>query len=396
MKILLISLLSLNLFAIETEKLQSLYEKTDKSFDLECFYFAPLKNLLITPVNKTTYINKTVVRDFNLKNEGSTTELRVKIFQASQSELNTGKYPALAKYEVELNDKVYKGSITDNYFKGFYLNSSFDEQDSSYEVNSLYCRLGLARTLPYEVSPSTSDIHINVHPHSNYDRFNETTKKAQEIIDSNKRKNVILIEEQDDVKGAHVNLNTFLETGVVPELPINIYKSSLKVGPEDELVVSPAGHNRYEFSKKSGELNVLYTGGFHNYCVWNNARNLLTSFFRSESESKVVINYKLDAMIVQRLGVIDQLSFSLMMRRTLNKKTRLLANLVNSHPKVMTKYFRNYFNFFSGPFLKKNKMGGFMSSFKTLKIKYNSPLYKNEKIIEGQGTRDLEIEFNYL
>lgn len=374
------------------DRLLELYKSTDKSFDLECFYYSPIKDLMITPINQTTMVGKTVVRDFSVRNIDERVDMRVKILQADESEINNPRSSVIGSYEVELNNRVYRGNITDNYFKAFYVESSFDELDNEYEIRSLYCRLGLARTQPYELKDTFDNLHVNVHPHTNYDFKRETVDKVQAILDSKERKNVILIEEQDDVKGQHVNLHNFLETGIIPELPISIYKTPLTLSDEDDLVISPAGHNRYEFSKKDGTLDIMYTGGFHNYCVWNNTRNLIRSFFRSESTATLNINYKLDSLIVQRLGVISSLNFGYFMIR----KTRLMSNLLANKPKFMKKYFRNYFKFFSGPFINKSTFGTFTSTFKTLTIKYDSPLFKEEKVIQGNGSRDLKINLNYL
>ncbi len=375
-------------FAVDNEqRIMNAYEKSDKAYDLECYYFSPVKNLLILPKTTTTYIDKKITRDFDLKLNGQVTDMRVSFIQKENEDKKS-----VGKYKVSLGDKNFSGNVSDNFYKGFYLQNSGSDFDNKFEVNKLYCTFNIARTTPFKLESSLSDLHINVHPHLSYDYFNETTENVQRILDKNIGKNIVLIEEQDDVKGQLVDLTNFLETGIVPDLPKNPYETPLDIPLTTQLVVSPAGHNRYEFKKMDGEINLTFTGGFHNYCVWNNTRNILRSLFRSESRTKLNINYKLDSMIVQRSGIIGGLSFNWAQVR----RTRLLSNLVEKNPSHMKSYFRNYFRFFSGSFLTGSTFGSFTSTFKTLKINYKSPLYEDSVIIEGNGVRNLEVDFNYL
>ncbi len=389
MKILVLIFLAFNALATDyDQRLDALFKSTDKSFDLECYYYSAKKNLLIEEVNQTVYLNKSLIRDFRITKDNQLFDMRLKVSEHKNE--NKDKGP-IGNYEVTLAGKKFKGTIPKSFYKGFYLINSFSDFDNDFEVNKIYCRVNIAKALPYVFTRTTDRLHINVHPHPTYDWAKETTENVQKIIDSKASKNIILIEEPVDEKGHLVNLKEFLQTGIVPDLPVSKYKSALDIPNDAKLIVSPAGHNRYKFDKKGGELNVLYTGGFHNYCVWNNTRSIISSLFRSNSETTLNLTYKMDSLIVQRVGVIGSLSFNYLMLR----KTRLLSKLNVNKPKYMAKYYKKYFKFFSGPFVFGSTYGSFTYAFKTLTINYDNPLYKDSVTYKGAGDRDLTINLKY-
>ena len=374
--------------AVDNERrILGAYNKTDKAYDLECYFVSPNKNLLILPVTTSTFINNTITRDFVVKLNSVDTDMRVSFLQKT-----SGDRKSVGRYNVSLGIENYSGNIENNFSKGMYLENSGSDFDNTYEVNKLYCTFSVARTTPYQLDNSINDLHINVHPHQSYDSFNETTENVQRILDENVGSNIVLIEEKNNNKGQLVDLTRFLETGIVPDLPKSPFSTPIDVPLTTELIISPAGHNRYELTKKNGEINITYTGGFHNYCVWNNARNIIRSLLRSESNTKLSINYKLDSMIVQKSGIIGGLSF----KRSQIKNTKLLSNLIKNDPSYMKNYFNNYFQYFTGSFLTGASWGSFTSTFKTMKMNLKSPLGEDSVVINGQGLRDLEIDFNYL
>lgn len=375
-------------YAIDNEqRIMNSYVQTDKAFDLECYYHSPIKNLLVLPTAKSIYRDQKIVRSFNLTLDEKSIDMTVSLLQKSNDDKGI-----VGKYKASIGDNQYSGSVESNFEKGFYLKNSGTDFDNKFEVEKLYCLFNVARTAPFEFNNSHTDIHINVHPHQIYDNFNETTENVQRMLNENFGKNIMLIEERNNAKGQIVDLSSFLETGIVPDLPKNTFATPIDIPLTTELLISPAGHNRYSFAKKDGEVNITFTGGFHNYCVWNNTRNILRGLFRSESNAKLVINYKLDSLIVQKDGIMSMFSF----KRRHVRNTKLLSNIMAADPAYMKNYFKNYFIYFTNGFLNYESWGNFRSTFKTLKVDYKSPLFNDVAIIKGSGTRDLEIDFNYL
>jgi hypothetical protein len=104
-----------------------------------------------------------------------------------------------------------------------------------------------------------------------------------------------------------------------------------------------------------------------------------------------VINFHTKAIVAQRSGIIDGLSF----KRKSMKDTRLLRKIFDNDTKTAAKYITNYFHYFSTSFINRN---GFDAHYRTLTISTfsNIPLVEKNITLKGKGERDLNIILNYL
>jgi hypothetical protein len=358
------------------------YQITDKLYDIDCYVFKPIKNILVNPLNKTRYFSKKLERDFNIDFNNQSINISVSLSAHPKSE---------AQYEVVTSTgESFVGVIDTNFKKGFYLEPKISNATiNKFELNRLYCKVNFAESTKTIIDDSSKRLHINVHPHSNYDVFSETVKYSENL--HRKFKSILLLEEDIDGKGNLVDLSSFLETGISSELPISLYSTLLKIPETTELIVSAAGHNRYQFSSNLENIEINYTGGNHNYCIWNNTRKLLTAWLRSYNSSSLTVNYHTKGIVAQRVGIIGGLSF----KRKSMKSTRLLRSIFDNDLKTAGKYIVNYNNYFTSSFINRN---GLSAHYKTLTISTIStvPFVKKEIILKGNGARDLKLSFNYL
>jgi len=380
----LISNLTFAQISSQKVRIQSVYQATDKLYDIDCYIFKPSKNIQISGINKTQYNKKQLERDFIAKYTSQTLAFNVSIQNHPDQE---------AEYVINFGDRgIHKGVIDTNFKKGFYLDPNIKNPTLKlFEMNKLYCKINFAESSKMIINNSTQKYHINVHPHSNYDLFDETLTTTQRMHNDSTYKSTLLLEEEIDGKGNLVDLSDFLETGNIPSLPLLVYSTNINIPKTTNLVVSAAGHNRYEFISSLEEIEINYTGGNHNYCIWNNTRKLITGLMRSESKSTLIINYHTKAIVAQRSGIIGGLSF----KRKAMKDTRLLRNIFDNDLKTASNYINNYFNYFTNSFISR---GGFSGHYKTMTIQTSSklPFINKRVILKGRGERHLKIFLNYL
>lgn len=381
---LFLSTLSFSSFANEQDsRIENAYRQNDKTFDIDCYYFNSKTELLLLPQSKTKFENNRLTRNYKLLT--SKNELKVNI-EIAPSQTVEGQY----RVEFE-NGHTYLGEIKKNFEKGFYLKSdSSQEFDRSFEISQFYCKVNFAYAQPVVLNEKNNKIHLNVHPHDNYDFYGETLSTAQVLLDDKEYKSYVLLEEKVNGKGNFVDLSNFLRDGEITDLGFNAFYTQLKIPSSSELVIAPAGYNRFEFEGNT-EIDITYTGGYHNYCIWNSTRSVITGLFRSNSSSKLNITYLLDGVVAYRKGIIPGLSF----KRGAMQNTRLLRNIIKNDLVGSTAYFKNYFDYFTGTFIDNSSFGGFEGMFKTLKVNYNSPGFTGSKTLLGSGNRNLEINFNY-
>jgi hypothetical protein len=198
-------------------------------------------------------------------------------------------------------------------------------------------------------------------------------------------RNIILLEDYN-VKGASLNLVDFLETQEVPLLRKSDFATHLTELQAAELIVSPAGVNEYVI--ESNDIDLTYTGGNFNFCMFNNTVEVLQAYLRSSNEGEINLSYDMNEIIAQVNGAINELDLSII---DINlKKTNYLKDILDKERKA-SKYFSKYFKYYKKKFFK--PYGAF---FKTITMKFVSKHYTEEIILEGSGTRNIELNFTIL
>ncbi|MCT4642944.1 MAG: hypothetical protein N4A33_11700 [Bacteriovoracaceae bacterium] len=382
-KLILLSLLVLNsLFANDIiKRMDKAFLDSYKNYDLKCYYFRADKDALVQAYDKTTLNSDNLSRKFTLNLEGQSYPFSFMVKNSAGSN----------SYALEFDEGLtVKGMINPKDFyrlfefgdAGFFMNEANVTRKSQVlskiKLSKIKCNIEFAKSKAINLEGT---VHVNVHPHTRYDYQGLTTDKVKKMYRD--YKSYVLVDGANR-QGFRVNLENFFSTGSY-KLTHEIFQTFIEVPNETPLVISPAGYNDYTFPE-SGEVEVILTGGNHNYCIWNNTRNLMWGLFYSTSTAKLDIIYKKDSTVLQRSGIIPGLSY----KRKEMRSGNLLATLFEKYPAKRKTYHNAYNYYFEKDFVLR-----FKGLYKSLKYTYQDGDYKVESIIKGNGTRDLEINLLY-
>jgi hypothetical protein len=362
----------------QKERIEDAYRINDERYELDCYYVKTKDFKLITATSETKRNFGKMTRAFIASTDKEQTSFDFSVA------LNSDNIPV---YDIQFSNQVrFTGEIKTTKQREFYLplkslSGSALAFAQKFELNSVFCQV-LFATEEKVVIDDERSLHLNVHPHDKYDYLKLTTSKVEELYNDPQYQTYVLLEE-GNFKGNLVNLTSFLK---MQEYFIvkNYFPESVNIPLYAELKVSPAGHNRYAF-QASNKVSVLYTGGNHNYCMWNNTRRLLTAYIRSFAKEEIEIIYKTDAIVVQPKGLVG-LDFN----RPSLKDGNLLSTIFHNDPAQASVYMNKFLSYFTGYFLYE-----FTGMYRSITFKSESRYGQFSKTIKGDGKRDLTVTFKY-
>lgn len=354
-----------------TERATQAYLQTDKNFDIDCAYSLNDSPKLIVPNGETIKSENQLSREFVIENNGRKIPMTFTLNRVRKN----------FEYKVVFDGRyISSGKQTK---RDFFI-APVNDRDfaNDYETSQISCSINLAYAKP--VVLKDGNYHINVHPHRNYDWQSRLKDKVETYLNDKKYQSIILLE-TGNKRGEIINLNNFFD-GFDPQLPFTDVDSELvNVPMETKLVVSPAGNSSYDI-QAIHDLDVVITGGNHNYCIWNTTRHLIENYMNSNSEAKLSIHYDQQAIIAQASGIEGLvINFN---SRSVNR-SNLLADLL-AGPDSHQSYHFSYFVYFQGYLARQ-----FAGMYKTYKFTYHAAGFDKEVILEGQGTRNLEVSLDY-
>lgn len=372
---LLITVMPITLFAqTYAERVTEAYSQTDKNFDVDCSYSYNKTHKIITPVGKTIRGVNTLSREFFI--EGNNQKIPMSFVLTRKA--------GVIEYEVRINDKhISKAKLQK---RDFYLAPIKDVAFASeFETSRISCSVNFAYAYPFVLNDG--NYHISVHPHRIYDWQKRLKGEVENYLADSRFTSLIMLETGNS-RGNLVNINSFFD-GVDYKLPVKRFDSDLQNVPlEVPLIVSPAGNSRFEIRAKN-EINITFTGGNHNYCIWNVTRHVIENLLNSNSEARVNFYYDTKAIVAQPRGIEGEgldINFN---RKDVNR-SNLLKDLL-SQKEVQTRYHAYYLQYFRD-YLGKQ----FNGMFKTYKINYKAEGFEKTVIIEGRGSRHVEVNLIYL
>lgn len=371
--ILISHLLALPLYAQDfSSQMKETYLLTDKNYDIDCRYAFNKKFKLITPSSETIKGIDFIQRNFLLEDGNRTVNMSFTLWEKNKK----------FEYTILFDDKFISQNRLSK--REFYISPIRDlEFSKEFETSQIVCGVNFAYAYPHSLNDG--DYHISVHPHKIYDWQSLLKKQIENYLSNNNYQSLILLE-TGNYRGNLVNISAFLR-GDDYQLPQVFYASDLEqISAETPIIVSPAGHNRYDI-KAQTELNVTFSGGNHNYCIWNNTREILESFMRSKSRAKVTVYYDTRSIVAQTRGIEG---FKFNFPQSDINRSNLLINLFANKKNTLT-YHTNYHRYFKGIFFRE-----FLGMFKTVKLTYQAEDYNASDVIQGQGDRELEINLIYL
>ena len=364
-------LLGLSLSALGSDflaRVDQTYRKTDKNFDLDCRYSLNESHKIISPVSETRRESSTLSREFVIETESAKIPMSFKVNRNSS-------------YEVILDrSHVSRGVVSK---RDFFIAPVADKDfGARFETSQIFCSVNFAYARPFELNDG--DYHISVHPQTIYDWQSRLSRGIEELLQDPSKKSVIFLE-STNFRGEYLSIPEFFN-GDDLNLPLYAFETELTKVPEEiPLVVSPAGNSRFEILAKK-HVNVLLTGGNHNYCIWNVTRHILQNYFSSRSEAKITLRYDLDLIVAQAKGMEQTgLNFP---RGEINR-SNLLRDLLST-PSRQASYHGTYIQFFTG-YLAREYEG----TYKTFTVGYSAPGYTEEIVLKGSGIRNLRVDFIY-
>lgn len=354
-----------------SERAAAAYLETDKNFDIDCYYNRNKQFKIITPAGKTKKTSDSISRDFVVETSDRQIPMHFSLVRNQKT----------FQYNVLLNEKhLSVGTLAK---REFYITPLKDQAFAEeFETSRIYCEVNFAYAYPYLLTDG--DYHFSVHPHKTYDWQSRLKTPVESYLNNPDYKSIILLE-TGNYRGNLVNIHSFLD-GIASKLPHTEVDSDLENVPADvPLIVSPAGNNRFDF-KVEKEINVTFSGGNHNYCIWNATRHVIEGLMFSKSEAKVNFYYDTSAIVAQIRGVEGmRLNFP---RRDVNR-SNLLKDLFKTGDHKQ--YHQAYLNYFSNYIAER-----FAGMYKTYTIHYKAEGYSTTVVRQGNGTRHLEVTLNYL
>ncbi len=352
-------------------RVKEAYALTDHNYDIDCAYNRSKSYKLITPVSDTLKNPNELTRHFVVENGSREIPMTFTL-----SRIGRRLSYAITFDNTHTTRAKFKA-------RSFLIPPILDEEfNKEFETNRIGCSVNFAYALP--VILQDDNYHINVHPHTVYDFQNRLKEVVESYLNDTSYKSIIMLE-ADNLRGNKVDVDDFFD-GIQPRLRANNLRSKLENVPlETTLVVSPAGNNRFQMDAQN-EINVTFTGGNHNYCIWNNARNILVSLMNSKNAPKLNFHYDTNALVAQQDGMEGEgINFT----TASVYRNNLLVELL-SKELTQKSYHAAYLLHFREDFAKQ-----FSSMYRTFTIHYDAPGFKESFTMNGDGIKDLEVSFNY-
>ncbi len=356
------------------ERVTEAYNQTDKNYDLDCSYSYNKTLKLISPVGETIRGSNFLSREFIIDGNDRKIPLSFTLSRRAGS----------LEYEVRINEiHISKGKLQK---RDFYIAPIKDQTFAAeFETAKISCSVNFAYAYPFVLNDG--NYHISVHPHRIYDWQKRLKNEIEKYLADQRYISLIMLE-TGNYRGNLVNINSFFD-GADYKLPIKRYDSDLENVPlEVPLIVSPAGNSRFDIRAKN-EINITFTGGNHNYCIWNVTRHVIENLLNSNSEARVNFYYDTKTIVAQTRGIEGEgldINFS---RNDVNRSNLLIDLLAQKE--VQARYHASYLQYFRD-FLGKQ----FSGMFKTYKINYKAEGFEKVVVIEGRGTRNIEVNLIYL
>ena len=268
------------------------------------------------------------------------------------------------------------------------LNPQQQEISDRLSLANLNCSLEVGREPHYLVHDST--LHVNMHPHPNYDVRGGSFSGMQRELNQTNRQTLVLFDHDVSVlsKLRSANFNHVLEGRYkAPLVSAKSFGAPLvQFQGFEDFLVSQAGHNRYHIVNPV--QTIVFTGGNHNFCILNNTRRILHAFMENPRKNKISFVYVKDAVVVQKSSWLAENKIP---RSLFNRSNLLLDVLNNMSHAQREKYILGQFNYIKNKYLSEKKY-----YFKTAILKTSgvNGIERNE-MVSGQGEGTITIEFIY-
>ena len=361
-------LLALMVFTAQAQSINDAakehFKKTDTNFFLNCYNGSLKDGSSVLSSSKTKLIKGEARRSFRFFKQGISRTFTLSVIYQGSS----------LKLDVESREKTFTQTIK---------KISVFTLDFVPELKSVQCSLHAGVDDP--VTLSESFYHINVHPHTRYDNRGVITKRVEETYALFPESSFLILEDKQKRSSKFSALGR-LRSGSPSTPPRRgyYYWIPLNLDMTPNFVTSPVGHNKFEF-KNDGSTTILYTGGNHNFCMWNNTQHLLEAYLRSPFSGNLNIFYDAKKIVAQVAGIIYDLNID----SSHYFENHRLDVLMAKH-KAPEDYHRAYLD------SQLEHIKEFKSLFAKVNVSYESAYLKVNEQVEGTGERVLSIKLQYI
>lgn len=379
MKLLLLLMLSVSsVFASSDEdqrRMNAAYEKAYSRASINCEYKYWIKVLPVETVSQQFQPHQGVYATYKIGDD----LIRIGVSAGGERGLVDFKINGI-KIETKLSGYNYF------HFQTKDLNVQAQALAEKINLTNLTCSLEIGHEDNFLIEAPV--IHVNMHPHPNYDWNGENLAgMARELVAS--ADHLMLFDDHvGNIKKARsFNFNKLMVDGrtnmkqdkenfLVPELGI----------PQIPLRLSQAGHNRYTI--KNPDQTIIFSGGNHNYCILNNTRRALHAFMENPAKKSITFEYPTDAIVVQKGSWLNGGGIP----RGIFKRTNLLSRVFDRmSDSQKSKYIGSYHNYFKTSYLSEKQYYFGRAIIKTEGIAG----FEYTDLVQGKGEGDIQITLRY-
>ncbi len=264
------------------------------------------------------------------------------------------------------------------------LNQSQNYYVKKYNLNNMTCTI-----LPYVDKPiqlNSENVHINMHPHKKYDNEGRLNVGVERYLNDKTYQNIVLIDNDDFRYAIQSNLANFIRSGRFDGNSGRKFSlPTVKVPRNVPIYSHSAGIGL--FGVNTDDLNITYTGGNINYCLWNSTIAMVRGFLRGSKGGTLNLTYDIANMVAQKKNRYFGPTFrdngkyqSIYVKPLFNKNTSLRDDFHRAYIKNISSYELQYKTQF----------------YRTLTYKYTAAGTRHSKTYRGRGKGDYIIHMQYI
>jgi hypothetical protein len=291
-----------------------------------------------------------------------------------------------ANFESQNNELDLNGTVGSKdksiSFKFKNLNSKEQNLVNKYKFRDMRCNVEVYKNTP--VALKNKKVHINMHPHTQYDFYGVTTSTAENYLNDSQIQNIVFLDNSDLSRG--IKLKNFMVSSGVNYRIKEFSVPTVKIPKDVHVYSASAGHSL--FSIATQDLEVTYTGGNLNYCILNNVRRLMDTFLQYSDGGVLDIKFDLEGLVAQKGSWLKNASFSGRKRSGYYVQEEFRKDIGNA--KKFHKAFREFFQKDQLSYGRKQKL------YSKLEYKYEYLGQTFSKTLVGNGKGSYSININFL
>lgn len=355
--------------------------------------FTERQNQQFTKIQNTAFVKCIVNKggtkqDIRFKSNRSTDKAFITEYQIDETDISFIYDIERDRLLTKMNGFYYKNEIEKEKDGNGYVYYQVSSLTQSALLQNLDCQLMLGRETFQKIVED--QVHINVHPHRGYDPAGETVEITQQLLNDPSMDQVILLEYQGR---SEPDLKEFL-TGEDRDFKLG-YEGfpviDLIVPEKASLKVAPTGRTPFDYDQE--KLEVFYTGGTHNYCMWNSSMRLIDALVAKKDNRELTINYIKEGIVVQAAGILGSRWRSpIGTSRSDRKFGNSLAKVFSQMSEKKKQKYHSAYLASMRIHLQQQKL----NMFSKVTINYTGDEFAQSIEVEGTGSGEYILNINYI